>query len=289
MAKREGFEPTDEWLERINEELSDRDIPHKQRPWEAWMAWSKYAGLSTSLGDDDVKKIFKWFENNTKAGAQYIGPMYTGSFYFDSCFWPIFVPVVFGRAKLDAASALHTMPNPIKSRLMRSRDAFMNYVAIWADCVDYGFGSQELTRIADISVFGAELLKSGDQQLTATVALMHEDNPNPKALEFARMATEMFFKALLAVKVGLTEKDAKAEIGHDLHKALDRYLAFDSGSELRTVHSELEAFPSIGERYKGIEKKATEIWRGYAVAQFAATNVIRVLTGRDVRKTLKVG
>src|SRR5947209_3949786 len=132
MAKREGYEPTDEWLEQINEELRKKDVPHKQRPWEAWMEWSKYAGVSSSLGDEDVKKIFDWFEKNTKAGSQYFGPMYMGSLYYDTCFWPIFIPVVFGRVKLDASNSLRTMPETIKSRLMKDKQEFMQYVAVWA-------------------------------------------------------------------------------------------------------------------------------------------------------------
>jgi hypothetical protein len=62
MAKREGYEPTDEWLERINEELRKKDVPHKQRPWEAWMKWSRYAGVSTSLGgvlDEEVDELLQ--------------------------------------------------------------------------------------------------------------------------------------------------------------------------------------------------------------------------------------
>ena len=140
MAKREGYEVTDEWLEQINEELRKKDVPHKRRPWDAWREWSKHVGVSTSLADEDVKKIFEWFEKNAKAGSQYIGPMYVGSLYYDSCFWPIVIPVVAGRVKLDASKSLRTMPEPIKARLMRDRDSFINYAAIWADCADYGFG-----------------------------------------------------------------------------------------------------------------------------------------------------
>src|ERR1041384_1720982 len=79
MANREGHEGTDEWLEQINEDLRKKDVPHKRRPWDAWREWSKHVGVSTSLGDEDVKKIFDWFEKNTKAGSQYIGPMYVRS------------------------------------------------------------------------------------------------------------------------------------------------------------------------------------------------------------------
>jgi hypothetical protein len=283
------YEPTNEWLEQINEELRKRDVPHKQRPWEARMEWSKYAGVSSSLGDEDVKKIFDWFEKNTKAGSQYSGPMYAGSLYYDSCFWPMFIPVVYGSVRLDAAKSLRTMPESIKARLARDREAFTHFVAIWADCVDYGFGIQEVIKDNSIGVFAQELFRSGDQQLNATITLLHEDMPNPKAIESARMATEMFLKAFIAAKVGLTEKDAKKKIGHDLEKALDRCLAVDNQSELQAIRSDLNCFPEVGDRYKGADKTMRELWQGYGTAQFTGTTVVRAFTDRDVRKTFKMG
>jgi hypothetical protein len=289
MAKREGYEPTDDWLEQINEELRRKDVPHKQRPWEAWREWSKFIGLPTSLGDEDVKKIFDWFDKNTKAGSQYIGPMYVGSFYYDSCFWPIVIPVVAGRVKLDAANSLRTMPDTIKARLKRERHPYFTYAAVWADCADYAFGIEEAIKDNSVGAFGRELLRSGNQQLNATVTLLHEDIPNPKSIESARMATEMFLKAFLAGKAALTEKEAKDKIGHNLEKALDRCLVVDNKSELQSVRSDLHSFPEVGDRYKGGDKTPRELWLGYGTAQFVGTTVVRAFTNRDVRKTLRMG
>ncbi|MGI8654034.1 MAG: hypothetical protein ACR2LC_02305 [Pyrinomonadaceae bacterium] len=226
------YELTDEWLEQTNEELSKKDVPHKRRAWDAWMEWSKYTGVSSSLDNEDVKKIFEWLEKNTKSGSQYFGPMYMGSVYYDSCFWPVFIPVVYGRVKLDAAKSLRTMPESIKSRLKQDQEAFLHYAAIWADCVDYGFGIEEAMHNHSISAFGQELLRSGNQHLNATVTLLHEEIPNPKALETARMAMEMFLKAFLAAKIGLTEKEAKDKFGHNLEKVVDRCLSVNNQSEL---------------------------------------------------------
>ena len=54
---------------------------------------------------------------------------YVGSLYYDSSFWPIAIPVVADRVKLDASKSLRTMPEPIKARLMRDRHSFINYAA----------------------------------------------------------------------------------------------------------------------------------------------------------------
>lgn len=282
------YEVTDEWIERINDEFREKDIPHKQRPWLAWSEWSKHIGLSTSFDDEDVKKIFEWFEKNTQAGSQHIGPIYTGAFYYDSCFWPVFIPVVFGSVQLNLRDSLKTMPNGIRSRLWGNRDEVMNYAAFWAACLDYGLGIDGLTEDTGQPVFARELIRSGDQQLTATATLLLEKRPNPKAVESGRMATEMFLKAFLASRGGLSEEKARSEIGHNLQVALNRCLALDPQSELRAILPELTHFPSLGDRYKGTERPVKELWKAYGVAQFSGTALVRTLTGRDCRKTMRL-
>ena len=75
---------------------------------------------------------------------QNIGAIYTGTFYYDACFWPVFIPVVFGQAKLNIRDSLKTMPQNIQNRLWSKRDEVVNFAAFWADCVDYGLGIDEL-------------------------------------------------------------------------------------------------------------------------------------------------
>ncbi|MEK6681156.1 MAG: hypothetical protein AABY79_04240, partial [Nitrospirota bacterium] len=189
--------------------------------------------------------------------------------------------------KLDARNSLKTMPDPIVERLWADRNKLHEYISLWADCVDYALGLDDLQKRGGFGRFAQELLNSGDQQLKATIALLLENRPNPKAMESARMSTEMFLKVFLAAKAGLTEKEAKDKIRHDLEKALNRCLAFDAKSELQDIQPDLNVFPDIGDRYKGTDKPPRELWRAYAIAQLTGTTVARTLSGRDVRKTIR--
>lgn len=277
---------TSKWLESINEEFSKKDVPYKQRPWLAWAKWSEHIGLPTALGDEDAKKIFAWFEDNLKPGVQHIGPMYTGAYYYDSLFWPVVIPVVAGTVKLDAANSLKAIPDSIKTRLLSDTNERQQFALFWADCIDYGFGADDLIDDSYAGNFWQELIKSGDQQLNATVTLLLEQRPNSIAMELARMATEMFLKTFLANKTGLTDAEARRKISHDLEKALDKCLAIDSTSELAAIRPELSVFPEIHERYKGTDKTLRDLWCGYRVAQFTGVTVIRSLSGRDARTTM---
>jgi hypothetical protein len=280
-------ELTERWLEEINEEFRKNDIPPRQRPWLAWGKWAKYTGMPIALNDDVVKTIFAWFEKNTKAGSQHMGSLYTGAYYYDSCLWPVFIPISYGTVKLDARDALKTMPESVVERLFSDRNKVLEYVSVWADCVDYAFGLDNLKKTGGFGRFAQELLNSGDQQMRATVALLLQDRPSPKVTESARMSTEMFLKAFLAVKAGLTEQEAKNQIRHNIEEALNRCLAFDTKSELRDIQPHLNVFPDIGDRYKGSDKPPRELWRAYAIAQCAGTTVARTLSGRDMRKTIR--
>jgi hypothetical protein len=212
--------------------------------------------------------------------------MYTGAFYYDSCFWPVFIPVAFGRVKLYARDALKTIPANILARLWKDQNAVKAFTALWADCLDYAFGIDDLKQMNTLSRFAQELLTSADQQLNATVTLLLEDRPNPKAMESARMATEMFLKAFVAAKAGLTEEEIKNTIGHNLVKALNKCLTVDAQSELQTIQQDLGVFPHIGDRYKGTAKASSDLWIAYRTAQFIGATVTRSLSGRDVRTTM---
>jgi len=278
-------EPTDKWLEQINEEFSRRGVAHSKRPWEALTRWGGSTGTINRLDGKVAEKIFNWFAQNTKAGSQKIGPMYVGVFYYDTCFWPVFVPVVYGTVRLSPFDFLKTMPGIIIKRLMLDSKKCIEYVSVFIDCVDYAIGFDGR---GELCQFANELLCSGDQQLNATVSLLLEDTPNPKAIESARMATEMFLKALGAEKAGLTEEDAKNKIRHDLEKALTICSPADTKSELKTILHRLSIFPGIGDRYKGAVRPGRELWAAYGVAQFVGTAVIRILTGVDMRDTVRV-
>lgn len=282
------YELTEDWLAKINEKFAANDIPHQQRPWLAWLEWSQFTGQSLSLDDQNVRKIFDWFEVNTRAGSQYIGPMYVGAFYFDTSFWPIFIPFVLGRAQINLFDSLKTIPHQIKKRLMSNKEETLHLAAIWADCIDYSYSIDELTKSNRYNTYSRELFKSGDNELNAAITLIHANRPNAKSIESARMSVEMFLKGFLAARVGLTDTEARKMIGHDLTKAIDKCLEVVDHEELKLIRKDLGVFPPIEDRYKGAERTPRDLWLGYAIAQYIGATIGRLLSGRDVRPTIQM-
>jgi hypothetical protein len=274
------------WLRERNAEFRSNDVPPKQRPWIAWLEWANHLGESISLNDAVVKEIFGWFERNSKAGLQYIRPLYVGAYYYDSAFWPVVIPVVLGRVQLDARESLRTMPNGVATSLFKNRNELMEFMSLWGNCLDYGFGIDHL-QSASLNTFAKELFTSADQRLTATVSLLLQDPPNASSLESARMATEIFLKAYLVATSGLSENGAR-QIGHNLEEALNKCLAANPNSDLQAIKSSLIVFPDVGDRYKGIDRPQGILWKAYETAQSVGTTICRSLTGRDVRPTMRI-
>lgn len=279
--------PKDEWIEKLNAFYSDQDVSHKQRPFLAWGEWAQQCDLWLPLDDPGVNRIFEWFKQHAKPGAHAIGPIFVGALHFDAAIWPIFVPVGYGEFALQLNRSLRTMPEKIYSRLATNARAIQEACAVWADCIDYGYGIDQFRGPAKVDPMTYRMLKSGDKELRAAVDLLIAARPTQKAMETSRLAVEMFLKAFLASAKGLTDKEAR-KFGHNMDALLTECLVASPASELRVISGKLKMFPDVNARYEPGEFKLRELWYGYALAQSIASTLIRDLTGRDCRKTLKV-
>ena len=98
---------------------------------------------------------------------------------------------------------------------------------------------------------------------------------------------EMFFKSYLAHYAGLDHKGAR-KIGHDLAEGLRQCLAYDSSSDLRLLQDRLGILPDVaGARYRPCATSDKDLWHAYSLAQFAGACVIRSMTDRDCRASIR--
>jgi len=239
-----------------------------------------------TLNNDWIDKIdADKGKNEPILGSDFIGALYAGTLYFNHCFWIIRVPLAFGRQRLEAFELLSNMPTQIKWLLAGNKDELSQYQALFVDCIDYGYGIDGLTNNTKIDQYSQKLVKSADQQLRSCVTLLLEETPNSKSVESAQMAAEMFLKCFISLKIGLTEKQAR-KINHHLDVALNECLIIEPSSELKLVRSKLNCFPSINDRYEGIERPKREMWNAYRVTQFIASSFVRHFTGRNTQNSL---
>jgi hypothetical protein len=273
------------WLEEINRRMSDAGVPYIQRPFLALRAWSMEKGIPVAVQSQASNRVHEWFYRNSPPESHHIGPLFTGMFFYDVYFWPVVIPLLYGRANLDAFTSLKSMPEAVKAHLRNDTRAGSDYLALWADCVDYGLGRDEITRSALMTEFAAKLFASANAQLDATVAVLRERRPNSKAMDSARLATEMFLKTFLAAHDGLTELGAK-KLGHNLEAVLRDCLKARPVSELSELQGRIRHFPTIGSRYEGVTYPHADLWHAYGTAQFAGSAMVRSMSDRDMRRTV---
>lgn len=256
-------------------------MAQNKRPWEAIRQYSQENRVDVDISSDIATQIFDWFEAQSKTGAHEAGSFFESVYFFDAQFWKVSIPIVFGTVRLDALDSLDQMPETIKKEMVSDENHARNYVAFWADCVDYGFGLDDMKSVAGLDKFGKELLMSGDQELRAAVNILGHSRPRPRSILTSRMAVEIFFKAYIALKRGLTERQARS-IGHDLNRGFDEFIEVSGYDDSEIVRDTLAVFPQIRERYESQDISPQTLWDGFSLAQSLGSIIVREFTDRNI-------
>lgn len=264
-------------IEQINEELRKDDIDPRTRPLEAMRRLSKELNRSIVFPSEDAELIFDWFARHSKPEIHTIGHFYRGAYYYDSTFWTVSIPLIFGSVKIDVFQSLSEMPDSIKKGIKSDKTATTNYVLFWADCIDFAYGFDTLRREQNRDKFGLQLLSAGYEELSTSVSLLLEHKPNKRSILNSRMALEMLIKSFIALKVGLSEKEAR-RIDHDLKAAFKKFIEVSGYSHLMGIETKLNLFPNVKDRYRAQEANNSQLFEAYAIAQSIGTILTREFT-----------
>ena len=271
---------TEALLEDINNELRKEDVEHRARPWKAIHKISDRLNISITIPSEEADFIFSCFEKNGKPYSLKQGHYHQGVFYYDSEFWSVSIPLIYGQVQLNSLDALHEMPPQIKSSLMKDNRKIWDYVIFWADCVDFGYAYGDLYQSKSHNSFGIQLLHAGYEELASATALLLEHRPNKRATMNCRMATEMLFKSFICLKRGLSEKEAK-DLGHNLNRLLSEFIECSGYKHLVALKKLLVVFPEVHERYKEQSAKNSDLFDAYCFAQSIGALLAREFTDRN--------
>jgi hypothetical protein len=274
--------PSDDWLSRVNSEMSAANVEHRQRAWRAWDLWLQESRQSLGFDHPTVKRIFDWFDERVKPGSQNLGPLFSGAFFYDAEFWPLKIPVFFGSVRINAFDSLIGMPVSTVRHLGQDESGRALLASTFEDSVDVGTGYDGCRGAAHHSDFCLRLLAGGYQMLTGVPPLLLNGRPNAASLQSGRFAVEIYLKAFLAARDRLTESSAKNEYGHRLDDLVERCITVDGDAGFDRIKPELAVYPPVQSRYEGLDRPPVDIWRGYSVALSTAAIVNRVLIGTSL-------
>ncbi|QIR76771.1 hypothetical protein FA592_11275 [Sulfurospirillum diekertiae] len=268
------------YLETFNEEFKQKHIEHKRRPFEFISRYSTEFNQPVNLSSNFAKYIFEWFEKRAKEGAHSIGSLYTSAYYYDAQFWELSIPVFFGTVKLNSLDSLKDISDIDKEKILKNEKQKLDYVAFWSDCIDYAMGFSELRQKTDIDSFGKSLLLSANEELRSATNNLLSLPVQKRAILNCRAAVETSLKAYIALKRGLTEKEAK-KFNHNLFKPFDETIKISGNKSLDLLRNRLKNLPNIEARYEEQTLTFLELWNGYVLAQCISSFVIRDFTGHN--------
>jgi hypothetical protein len=277
-----SIELNEQWMIELNTRFTRNHVPHSIRDVRAIEEWEKQTGRKITKTSAEFALIDKFFNEYKKIQGVTLGPIYHGVFYYDDCFWQVTIPIIFGQVMVYPDSLLNKCPSSIRYGIKSESQVYMQYLSLWADCMDFSQGYDDLTLMKHANEFWEKLLVSGRQHVDSAVSLLLEDIPNPKAIEQTRMATEMFLKSYLAKHAGKEEERIKA-YGHNLEKPLKAICILHPETPLRVIQDIEETFPPISARYTGEKQSWPRLWKAYRLAQFIGATLVRTVTKRDTR------
>jgi hypothetical protein len=142
---------SEEWLKGINEKFRAQGIPPKARPMLAMSEFSKEFKCNFLVTPEISEQVGQWFKQNTKPGSLAIGSMYQGAYYFDACFWPVTINIIFGSVHVQVFNSLTSMPHSLQEQVSSSRIDMLNLTCLWLDCLDYAYGYDDILKVVPLS------------------------------------------------------------------------------------------------------------------------------------------
>lgn len=269
------------WLENVNLLFREAEIPPRARPFEAIHLYSQQFNRSVVYGSQLSNTIFKWFYDNTKPGSHKMGYLFTGSYYFDSCFWPIQFPIAFGTHHISLKSTLDSMTESLWESHLSNSTVHMKFISHWVNCCNYAYGLERLKKLNLLSNRAIRFIENAEKELAGSISLINEPRSNAKAILALRMSCEIFLKALLVQERNLSNAELK-KYSHNLGETIKECYAITNDTNISSIADHIVIFPDISERYDGEMKDNAVIWQALQVTQTIAAGVINYYSGQSV-------
>ena len=273
------------WLSAANRRYGAEEFPHKGRPFQAMSDFTREHRCTLAMDDPLTKRIFDWFYEHSPPGAHQVGSVYTGVHFYDTAFWPVHVPLIYGQVSVNALDCLETMPVQIKKVLEANRRDFWTYVDHWVNCMDYGYGQMDLKGTLRLKTRASKFLRAAHYELVGANAQLLEPRPNVKAILGMRMATEIFFKTVLVEEDNLTDQQLKS-ISHKLEDAANACAEATKEKLFEQIGKLSSLYPPVSARYDDTEWSSTRVWQAATLTQLTGATVTRLYTDRDMRASV---
>lgn len=277
--------PSEEWLSAFNDECRKIELPSGERPFRALEQWANENGQKASridlllahLATPAFTAIYAFFKTNTSLGRDHSVPLRQTCFLYDTAFWPVIVPVIYGHCVVDPIRFVVGMPAALFRDLGFNSAARDQLDAHWFDC-SHQMNNRLLIDSEGLPELERSFLAGGEKSLFAAAESLLAMPPNTKAAELSRDAFESTLKGFGVVKVGLTLARTR-KISHDLHLLVQDCASALPTAERVRLEKACSLYPSVGARYEKAALPVKRLWDCYAEAQHAMAISLRIIAG----------
>jgi hypothetical protein len=261
-----------------------------QRPIHACGRIAKKLGISFTIGgknDEFAKAIHLVYEGLYRREDLYMPPMHIGTLMFRDVFLPLKIPVVYGRAAVNAVKCLDGVPENTLKWIFRSNETASIFKDQWIDLFDYVYGLDDVSKLETHSGQAIEYWQLAKQQLEGAAATLLGSIDKYTVIQNSIIAMELLLKGALSAR-GEGESGLK-KYGHRMNDLVDRACELMPNADHARLKLVIGRSPPLVERrYQAKDYKRTELGQIMMDAQFLSGEVLRQFSDRDIRSSLTV-
>jgi hypothetical protein len=206
---------------------------------------------------------------------------------FRDIFVRVDIPISYGRPTLDAL-ALSDL-TPVQRRwLVHTPEEFRRFLDQTLDLADFAFGWTDLQRGATATAEVKAYTTLAHMQLESAAATVTAQCDLRGAVQSSLLATELVLKAAI-LSGGVPEADLRIKFGHDTEAMSDHLQRAGLAADFGRVNAVLRKLPRfVANRYAASQPSRTETGHILMGAQYVALEIIRCLSGRNIRADASV-
>ena len=218
-----------------------------------------------------------------KKGVAIIG-VHGGVFMFRDVFARIYIPLGYGRVRIEPLALTDLSPTQIEWLCSRPEDLRM-FSDQFTDIFDFAGGVAHLGNYKRPPPDALEIFRLAAFQLQAAAATLSVAFDPRGPIQSALIGVELALKAGLAAH-GADDKQRKMH-GHDLASAARAFLAAAPNFDVQRVLSALKRLPPYVEnRYSSAQPDRMQTGQIVMTAQYVAGEVMRQIAGFSIRASL---
>lgn len=212
-----------------------------------------------------------------------MGALHVGAIMFRDIFARIVIPIAYGALTLDPLRQCDL--TPLQQRwLVKSPGEFARFLDQFFDLIDFSLGWDDLLKQDGVAPEVKSYLTSVHFQLEAAAATVTAQCDFRGAIQSCLLSVELALKAGL-LATGVPEGVLKRDFGHDVRQMLVRLeqeKVLKPGNRVAAVLKNLPRF--VENRYASVQPSRPEAGHILMGSQYIASEIVRALSGRDVRK-----